>query len=466
MHLRRDMCSSTTDGASFSMMVGLSETYFSAFYLTAGMSNLGVGILATVPVLLGSLLQLLTPWGVEWVGSYRRWMVMNASLQATSLCGLAYAAATDSASFWVLLGIVTIYWGSGLATAPVWNTWIETLIPASVRAKFLARRMRICQFCLLLGVTTAGCALRWSESWGQPLSMFAVLLAGAGVCRYVSASMLNRKSELTQPMRNRRSIDPTASINPASPPISPTSNSATAETAHLKAIPYFLLVQFAVFLSGPYFTPFMLRVMQLSFLEFTVLIVLGYLGRIAALSWASKVTRYFGQATLLWVGGISIIPASGLWIFYESYWFLCCLQFVFGMAWACYELALALVLVERIPQASRVQVISRYNLFNSAAMVTGSVIGGSVVQWFGESATGFLVIFVASTFLRVIALLWFPFALFQMRSGSSAGWIYMFYPTPEPNGRTFLRPFYVFSERSSETPVTLESAPAEDLRPS
>ncbi len=452
--LRKDLCSSTTDGGSFSMMVGLTETYFGAFYLTAGMSNLGVGILATVPYLLGSILQLLTPWGVEQIGSYRRWMVINASLQGTSLIALAIAAYFQATSFWVLFSLVTIYWGAGLATAPVWNTWIETLIPPSIRAKFLAWRMRICQVCLLLGVTLAGCALRWSEFSQTQLTMFAALLLMGGLCRYLSASMLNRKSELAPWRSLTTPTQPTQTS--ALPGKLPVSNND--EATSLKAIPYFLLIQFAVFLSGPYFTPFMLRVMELSFLHFTVLIVLGYLGRIAALRWAGNVSRFFGQATLLWIGGISIIPASGLWIFYESYLFLCVLQFVFGMAWACYELALALVLIERIPNESRVQIISRYNLFNGVAMVSGSLLGGWIIQMYDGSSTGFMVIFVLSTCLRIVALAWFPFALFRTRQTNETGLVFLFYPTPEPNGRTLMRPFYALRDRG-ETPSSQDTGP-------
>lgn len=434
-------------------MVGLTETYFGAFYLTAGMSNFAVGVLATVPYLLGSILQLLTPCGVEQLGSYRRWMVANATLQGTSLVALGTAAYFQATHFWMLFGLITIYWGAGLATAPVWNTWIETLIPPSIRAKFLAWRMRVCQICLLLGVTAAGCALRWSEFSQSQLSMFAALLLLGGVCRYLSAAMLNRKSELSPWRSLRNRPEPRTTMVPATQTPQPNPDEATS----LKAIPYFLMIQFAVFLSGPYFTPFMLRVMELSFLQFTILIVLGYLGRIAALRWAGNVSRYFGQATLLWIGGISIIPASGLWIFYESYWFLCILQFVFGMAWACYELALALVLIERIPNERRVQIISRYNLFNGVAMVSGSLLGGGIIQLYQGSSTGFMVIFVLSTLLRMVALAWFPFALFRSTRPQETGLVYLFYPTPEPNGRTLMRPFYALRDRVETSP-----SPSED----
>jgi len=56
---RNDLAYSTGDAASYSLMVGLGETYFSAFALAIGTGQTFAGLLATLPQLAGSLLQLL-----------------------------------------------------------------------------------------------------------------------------------------------------------------------------------------------------------------------------------------------------------------------------------------------------------------------------------------------------------------------------------------------------------------------
>src|SRR5262245_34763364 len=87
-----DLAYSTGDAASYSLMVGLGETYFSAFALAIGTGQTFAGLLATLPQLAGSLLQLAAPWGVKKLGSQRRWIVTFVSLQASSLLLLPLAA--------------------------------------------------------------------------------------------------------------------------------------------------------------------------------------------------------------------------------------------------------------------------------------------------------------------------------------------------------------------------------------
>ena len=46
-----------TDGFAFSIMVGIGETYLPAFMLTAGRGEMAAALIATIPMMTGSLLQ-------------------------------------------------------------------------------------------------------------------------------------------------------------------------------------------------------------------------------------------------------------------------------------------------------------------------------------------------------------------------------------------------------------------------
>jgi hypothetical protein len=80
--LRSDLRAMTADGAAFSVMVGVGETYLVPFALALGIAAGQASLLATLPILAGSLLQLVAPLGVRRLGSYRRWVVGCAALQA------------------------------------------------------------------------------------------------------------------------------------------------------------------------------------------------------------------------------------------------------------------------------------------------------------------------------------------------------------------------------------------------
>src|ERR1700677_4597952 len=66
--LRRNLCSSTGDGVTFSLMVGLGETYLPAFVLALGLGDVAAGLITTVPLAAGAVLQLVSPAGVRWFG--------------------------------------------------------------------------------------------------------------------------------------------------------------------------------------------------------------------------------------------------------------------------------------------------------------------------------------------------------------------------------------------------------------
>jgi len=100
--LRRNLKAINADGFSFSIMVGIAETYLPAFMLARGFGELSAALIATLPVLLGSLLQLGAPWLLAQLGACRRFVVTVAALQALSvlvLCGLALA---DSVQPWTV----------------------------------------------------------------------------------------------------------------------------------------------------------------------------------------------------------------------------------------------------------------------------------------------------------------------------------------------------------------------------
>src|ERR1700753_2338980 len=90
--LRRNLCSSTADGVSFSVMVGVGESYFPAFVLALGLGDVAAGLITTVPLAAGAVLQTISPVAVRWFGSHRRWVVFCAALQALCFLPLSIGA--------------------------------------------------------------------------------------------------------------------------------------------------------------------------------------------------------------------------------------------------------------------------------------------------------------------------------------------------------------------------------------
>ncbi len=430
--LRRDLRASVTDGSCYSLMVGLGETYFGAFFIAAGIGNFSIGLLATLPILLGSVLQMITPWGIRRLGSYRAWAVLGAGLQAASLLVLAGLCWMQQTGFWTILTVMVLYWGSSMAVGPAWNTWMEFVIPRAIRTRFLSSRMRICQFCLLVAVCAGGLLLRNAD---QALMVFAGLFLAAGMLRLISSTLLGKHTEQPHWLANHQQLALQAGAD------------SGLGASIRQTVPFFVAIQFAVYISGPFFTPFMLRGKGMDYGAFMLLIVLGYAGRVLTLHWASEVARRWGPGRLLWLGTLGLIPLSGLWVFHHWYLALVLIQLIGGVAWGFYELAVSLVFIERIPGHLRARVLSVFGVMNGLAMVGGSLIGGWIVFAMGSSLNGFLMVFVLSSVVRCCALGLFPRAIFDQAAPQRISIAEnLGVATPHVNGRPLVRPFTILPD--------------------
>ena len=106
------------DGIAWSIMTGAGEWQFVLFALALGLGEVVSGLVATIPVFAGAILQLVTPWGVRRTGSVRRWVWVCAAVQAVSIVPLVIGALTGGMPAWVLYVVIAVYWGSGYMTGP------------------------------------------------------------------------------------------------------------------------------------------------------------------------------------------------------------------------------------------------------------------------------------------------------------------------------------------------------------
>jgi len=386
--LRLDLRAIVGDGASYSVMVGIGETYLPAFVLALGLGGITAGMIATIPVLLGALLQLVSPWAVKRLGSRRLWIVWCARCQATSLMLLAVLALLQVQQCWPIFVLATLYWGAGLATGPAWNTWVESIVPRRIRARFFAGRVRISQASTLTGLLLGGLLLN-ALNVASVVQVFCLLFGVAAIARLVSASYLARQSEPPDAETGEQELGLLATF------------SSLRRNASTRVLVYLLAVQVAVYTSGPYFSPYMLSELGISYLQFVMLIGLAFLGKMIALPVWGRFAKRFGVRRLLWVGGTGIVPIGGLWCVSDSLFYLGALQVVSGIVWAAYELAMVLLFFDGLPKSQRTSLLTLYNVGSATAMVGGGLLGAALLAWIGPTHGAYLTLFAFSSLARV-----------------------------------------------------------------
>jgi len=398
-HDSRDLAAITADGVSFSVMVGLGETYIAAFVLAAGLGEVASGLIATLPPLAGAVFQLVTPFAVRHLHSYRRWVVTCASLQALALAPLAIGGWRGQVGLATVALATVAYWSFGMATGPAWNAWVTALVSPEIRKRFFARRARLCHAALFAGMLVGGLSLQWGKERGREMALYAVLFTGALLARLVSARFLARQSEpagLVGEHRARAAHGIRAAIRGA---------------GSGRVLAYLLSMSLSVNIAAPYFTPYMFGPLGLSYSRFMALIATALLARIAILPYFAALAERRGTRVLLGWGAFAIVPLPVLWLFSDRFLYLVALQLLSGTAWAALEFATMLSFFEGIEDRDRARVLSAFNLANASAVAIGALIGSQIFTFMERTHEAYAVLFAFSVAGRLAALWWLRFEI-------------------------------------------------------
>jgi MFS family permease len=389
--LRRDLRAIWGDGIGFSLMVGAGETYVPAFALALGMTAVAGGLVSSVPLLGGALLQLAAPWGVRRFGSYRRWVTRCVVVQALCYTPFAIAALRGAAPAAAIYAVAMIYWASGMAAGPAWNAWVGGIVPERMRAPYWARRTRWAHASLLAGLLLGGAVLQTCGARPGRLWPFALLFAFAAACRLLSARCLATQSDR-----------PLATAPSPYRPLAALARLGRGPDGRLLLAA--LATTFAVQIAGPFFNPYLLRELHLPYAQYVLLLAVSCLAKIVSLPLLGRMARRHGTRVLQGLGLAGIVPLPALWLVSPALPWLVCINVASGIAWAAYELALFLALFEAIDASERTEMLTAYNLASALATLGGSLCGGALLGALGAGAPAYAAVFAVSTLARALVL--------------------------------------------------------------
>lgn len=391
--LRHDVSTSMWEGCAYSIMVGMGETYIPAFVLAVGMGQVSAGLVTTLPLLAGSLFQLLVPMLVAQLGSYRRWVVAVARVQSLVFLVLVVASIVGKLPTTVMFFIAALYWAAGMAITPAWYCWITTIVPSGLRTNFFARRTRYTQLFALFGFLLGGILLHLATHGQVRAGAFTLVFFAAFFARHLSARWLSTLSEPSPPKRKDEKV---------SWRLYGTGANHCAEGKQL--LVYMLAVQTATNIASPYFNSYMLGQLKLCYMDYALLIASSFLAKAITLPWLGRVAKRYSPHTVLWIGGIGLALNPLLWLFSSSLGYLILVQTFSGFVWAAYELASLLIIMEKVNEQERGHMMTTYNLGNAIMITTASLLGGSLLDLLGVTQRGYMILFAVSAVARFTTL--------------------------------------------------------------
>ena len=263
-----------------------------------------------------------------------------------------------------------------------------------MRLSYFARRSLLAQFAVLCGVIVGGGLLQLGRAGHARLIVFTILFGTAFAGRVTSSLLHTALPEIRPDAVLRLSLRQWLR--------------STRQGAGGRLLLLMLAMQLSVGIASPFFAPYMLGTLQLSYAKYALLTAAVFVARMATMHLVSWHARRFGAWQLFRFGMVGIVPLAGLWIVSDAYGYLFALQFVGGVVWGCYELATFLLLFETIAAEERVSMLSWFNVANALCSVSGAALGATLLSRLRATKRAYMLLFGTSSAARLLSLAIWP----------------------------------------------------------
>jgi len=385
------------DGCSCAMMIGLGETFFPALLIALTNNSISAGMVSTFPLFAASIIQILLFGTKGLFPRHRNFVCTFASLQGLTLLVLSTSLFFGKFSTFFIYLCATLYWSFGQAAGPIWNAWLSNLVPEAKRLNFFARREKWCQVATTLSLLSGGLFLEGFS--GQSHNAFALLFLAAALLRFVSAGLLFQHPDLPPEISLARKKTYKESK-------SKIFINWVRRYKHIFA--FLFLIKASVYFGASFFNPYMLKELKLSYLVYTVLLTIALTSRVMIMHFTEGIAKKIGVKYLLAVSTLILGAVPYLWTLSSNPSFLSGLQVLSGSAWACFDFAILIYLMNTIEHHARSKLLVGINFFYALAAVIGSALGGYSIKVLGESADSYHQIFEWSSYFRLSCLVLIP----------------------------------------------------------
>jgi MFS family permease len=361
----RSLKASLKDAAAFATMTGIGETYFSAFALFLRATTPQIGLLASLPPLLASFVQLLSAWLGRATGRRKVLILAGASLQASSWVPLLLLPMLFPAqAVPLLIACVVLYQAGAHLATPQWSSLMGDIVPVRRRGRFFALRTRLVTGITFLSLLAGGFILHQFSREGRTLAGFAALFSIAACARLVSVYQLSKM------------YDPPGHVAALEFPFGRSWWNRLRHSNVVRFSIFFAMTQFGVAIASPFFTVYMLRDLQFSYLAFTANTATAVFAQFLTLAQWGRISDIFGNRRILSATGIVIPLMPLLWVFSSNFWYLIFIQAVSGFAWAGFTLSASNFVYDLIAPNRRTTYLAIHNVIAGIGIFSGAMLGG------------------------------------------------------------------------------------------
>lgn len=396
----RTMNISIREGSTSSVMSGVGDSFISPYALALGANNLQIGLLSSFVGLVGPISQIL---GSKMMENYsrKRIIIIAVALQALMWLPILVLGLFFTKGLFInylpiiLIVFYSIYAIFGSIGGPAWFSLMGDIVPENIRGRYFSKRNRICGTVLLVSTLIASFFLDYFKTKGYLLLFFSALFFIAGIARTISAYYFTKHYYPEFKTKEGYYFTFLQFVKKA-----PFNNFG-------KFTIYVALINFTVQIAGPFFTVYMLKDLNFSYLTFTIVNMASSVFSLLIMPLWGKISDKYGNREMLKIGSIIIPFIPFLWLFSNSPIYLVLVpQLLSGIGWAAFNLAAGNFIYDIVTPQRRGICVAYYNILNGIGIFMGAMLGGLLATYL---TIGFmnklLFIFAISGVLRLVLVM-------------------------------------------------------------
>ena len=410
----RSLAYAIKDGIYFAIMGGAGESYISPFAIFLKLTNSQIGLLASIPQLLGAFMQLLSVGLLKRLKNRMPLIIYGVIAQALSWIPLLILPLIFQPYAPILLIIsVTAYYIFGNLSTPPWNSLMGDIVPESTRGAYFGYRNRIMSIYSLGAIALGGLLLHGTAKTGKPWIGFSVLFVSAVIARLLSAYSLSRMENPYYHIDDKNDFSLIEFF------------AGFRHSTFVRFVIYTGLMHFSVMLAGPFFAVYMLRDLKFSYLQFMIAAAVAVLMQYFTLHNWGKFGDKFGNRKVLEITGLTLPIVPVLWLFTDNFYFILVIQMLAGLTWAGFSLSMANFIYDAIPSPRLAKCVAIFNILNACGIFLGGSLGGWLSGYLPGSISIFDIrihiisnlqwLFLISGILRLIVSLIFLPTIMEIR---------------------------------------------------
>ena len=372
---------------------GLTDNFLTPYALALRATVPQIGLLSSIPQLLGALSQLACGTLSDWLRSRKKLIAVSAFAHACIwLPILSIPWILPQYGIQILIVLVTLAFAFAGFAGPAWMSLLSQYAPPSRRGRFFGTRQSLVGFTSVLVGFLAGGILHLFRS--RVFVGFSILFAGAFIFRSISAFLLSR---LYEPKSTNHLIRSSGLFHILRGP----------QFRPFWRVALFMgAMQAGVNLSAPYIAVYLLRDVGYTYPQYTLAMLVAATSGFCLMRPWGKLADRVGNARILRICSFCITFIPFLWLVSPRLEYLVWIQFFAGGVWGGFTLCGSNYVLDAVAPEHRTRCIAVFNIINSAGVFLGAFVGGSLAahlpKIFGYQI---LTVFLISAFARIAAWL-------------------------------------------------------------